>query len=444
MGHKAIDLFAGPGGLSLGLIKSGFDVIAAIEFDEAAGKTYRHNIGEHTVQRDITGFEPAEFRSYLLEQDLLDEEEGLALIAGGPPCPGFSLIGRSKISDLIKKGEYGDSVEYRHRFIDDPRNELFREFVKYVDEFQPHYFLMENVSGMTSYQIDDDPIVDVIQNSFAGYIVDWQILRACDFGVPQNRRRIIFLGHREGLMKPNFPEATHRGTERDAADAILDLSLAEPTADGVVRLPTDPQSSGVRGYEFRREMRQWEVRGRKSVTGRKTCHWTRGTNERDDVLFQFILSGASGDTRGNVKIPDSSPRQIYGDIFPSKWNSELRPAFKKAGMRAWKRGRCHVESSGGKRWLMYEQDGFKDKMRRIRWDRPAPTVVAHLAKDGYMFIHPWKNRTITVREAARFQSFPDSFEFKGSMTSQFRQVGNAVPPLLAKVLGKSIIDALGN
>ena len=84
MGHKAIDLFAGPGGLSLGLIKSGFDVIAAIEFDEAAGKTYRHNIGEHTVQRDITGFEPAEFRSYLLEQDLLDEEEGLALIAGAP------------------------------------------------------------------------------------------------------------------------------------------------------------------------------------------------------------------------------------------------------------------------------------------------------------------------------------------------------------------------
>ena len=135
---------------------------------------------------------------------------------------------------------------------------------------------------------------------------------------------------------------------------------------------------------------------------------------------------------------------VYGDIFPSKWNSDLVPAFKKAGMKAWKRGRCHVESRTGKRWLMYEQDGFKDKMRRIRWDRPAPTVVAHLARDGYMFIHPWKNRTITVREAARFQSFPDSFEFKGSMTSQFRQVGNAVPPLLAKALGMSIIDALGN
>ena len=91
---------------------------------------------------------------------------------------------------------------------------------------------------------------------------------------------------------------------------------------------------------------------------------------------------------------------------------------------------------------MYEQKGFKDKMRRIRWDRPAPTVVAHLAKDGYMFIHPFINRTITVREAARFQSFPDSFEFKGSMASQFRQVGNAVPPILARELGEAIMKSI--
>ena len=113
-------------------------------------------------------------------------------------------------------------------------------------------------------------------------------------------------------------------------------------------------------------------------------------------------------------------------------------------MRAWKRGRCYVESPSGRRWLMYEQEGFKDKMRRIRWDRPAPTVVAHLAKDGYMFIHPWEDRSITVREAARFQSFPDDFRFSGSMSSQFRQVGNAVPPLLAEAIGDSVIRALNS
>ena len=124
------------------------------------------------------------------------------------------------------------------------------------------------------------------------------------------------------------------------------------------------------------------------------------------------------------------------------WNSRLVPAFKKAGLSAWKYGRHHVKNKEGKRWLMYPAKSFKDKMRRIRWDNPAPTIVAHLAKDGYMFIHPFRDRTISVREAARFQSFPDSFEFSGSMTSQFRQVGNAVPPLLAEVLGKAILAAL--
>ena len=409
---KAIDLFAGPGGLSLGLVQSGFEVIGAIEMDPSAGETYRQNIGEHTLQNDITGFGPRDFRSYLEAEGLLEAGERLSLVAGGPPCPGFSLIGRSKISNLIKKGEYGDSVDHRHRFIDDPRNELFKEFIKYVDEFQPSYFVMENVSGMTSYQIDDDPIVEIILGSFKGYRVKYRVLKASDYGVPQDRKRIIFLGHREGQSEPPWPTPTHSGKKtKTAGRAIANLSSVEPSEDG---------------------------------GGRYTCHWTRRTNDRDRILFEFIRSGAPSGKIGKLEVPDSTPRQIYGDIFPSKWNSDLVPAFKKAGMKAWKRGRCHVESRTGKRWLMYEQDGFKDKMRRIRWDRPAPTVVAHLARDGYMFIHPWKNRTITVREATRFQSFPDSFEFKGSMTSQFRQVGNAVPPLLAKALGKSIIDALGN
>ena len=106
-----------------------------------------------------------------------------------------------------------------------------------------------------------------------------------------------------------------------------------------------------------------------------------------------------------------------------------------------RKGRDYVENDETK-WIMYPNASFKDKMRRLRWDKPAPTIVAHLAKDGYMFIHPVHHRTITVREAARFQSFPDSFVFQGSMTSQFRQVGNAVPPLLAEKLGECIIKAL--
>ncbi len=445
---KAIDLFAGPGGLSLGLSAAGFDVIGAIELDHEAGETYRRNIGNHTLQNDITEYGPDFFQNYLESEGLLTDNESIDLVAGGPPCPGFSLIGRSKISDLIKKGMYGNSKEFRHRFIDDPRNQLFREFVKYVLHFAPSYFIMENVSGMSSYMLDDDPIVDVITNSFPGYLVEWRILNAADYGVPQNRKRIIFIGTKEGKKKPNFPHPTHLDTNQlDAMDAILDLSECEPSESGKVRVKSDPQSSGSRGYRYRSMLRNWEVgNGRKriSVTGRKTSHWTRRVNERDAVLFGFIKSGSGSGKKGQIEILSSQPRQIYGDIYPSRWDSDLVPAFEVNGLETSSTDRDRVSKPGGKTWVMYNQSGFKDKMRRIRWDEPAPTMVAHLAKDGYMFIHPTRDRTITVREAARFQSFPDSFEFVGSMAAQFRQVGNAVPPLLGKAIGLEIQKTLNH
>jgi DNA (cytosine-5)-methyltransferase 1 len=438
MKYKAIDLFAGPGGLSLGLIEAGFNIIAAVEVDSDAGATYRHNIGNHTEIQDITKFRPSRLRKKLEDEGVLEPGETLSLVAGGPPCPGFSLIGRSKISDLIKKkeGKYKDRTDWRHRFIDDPRNHLFLEFVKYVKEFRPDYFIMENVSGMTSYQIEDDPIVEVIKKKFTGYNVTEKILTASDFGVPQDRKRIIFMGYRKGVNPCDFPEPIHE-KKLIALDAIQDMAEVDPAKDGVAKVRTTISNSA--GGRFRKRMRDWnKTTSRNSVTS----HWTRTVNDRDVVLFRFIKSGAPSAIRGRLKIPDSTPRQIYGDIYPDMWNSHLVPAFKKAGLNAWKHGRHHVKNKEGKRWLMYPSKIFKDKMRRIRWDNPAPTIVAHLAKDGYMFIHPFRDRTITVREAARFQSFPDSFEFLGSMTSQFRQVGNAVPPLLAEVLGKAILEVL--
>ena len=442
---KAIDLFAGPGGLSLGLIEAGFNIIAAVEVDSDAGATYRHNIGNHTEIEDITRFSPKRLRKKLEDDDVLEPGETLSLVAGGPPCPGFSLIGRSKISSLIKKkeGKYKDSIDWRHCFIDDPQNNLFLEFVKYVKEFRPDYFIMENVSGMTSYQIEDDPVVEVIKKKFTGYNVTEKILTASDFGVPQNRKRIIFMGYKKGVNPCDFPEPTHKGKHLIALDAIRDMAEVDPTRDGIVKVrDTSPNSAGGR---FRKRMRNWTCtrQNAKIVASRNgvTSHWTRTVNDRDVVLFRFIKSGAPSAIRGRLKIPDSTPRQIYGDIYPDMWNSHLVPAFKKAGLSAWKYGRHHVKNKEGKRWLMYSANSFKDKMRRIRWDHPAPTIVAHLAKDGYMFIHPFRDRTISVREAARFQSFPDSFEFSGSMTSQFRQVGNAVPPLLAEALGKAILEA---
>ena len=445
---KAIDLFAGPGGLSLGLTTAGFQVIAAVELDPDAGATYRNNIGDHTEIEDITKFDPKTLHEKLIKSDVLKEGEHISLIAGGPPCPGFSLIGRSKISDLIKKkkGTYKNNKEWRHRFIDDPRNYLFLEFVKYVKQFRPDYFIMENVSGMTSYQIEEDPVVEVIKSKFTGYEVEEQILSAADFGVPQDRRRIIFIGTKKGLTKCEFPKPEREGKSLTALDAIEDLVDVEPTKSGIVEIKY--KASNTKGGEYRTLMRNWtcvrlngdKIHGKSS---QKKSHWTRTVNDRDKVIFPLIRSGSPSISRGSIRFASSYPRQIYGDIYPIQWSSVLVPSFKKANLKtSTVQNRHYVENKKGTRWVMYPSKNFKDKMRRIRWNEPAPTVVAHMAKDGYMFIHPFHNRTITVREAARFQSFPDSFEFSGSMTSQFRQVGNAVPPLLAKRLGEAVLRAM--
>jgi DNA (cytosine-5)-methyltransferase 1 len=448
MPPKAIDLFAGPGGLSLGLKISGFDIIAAVEMDSDAGATYRHNIGNHTEIQDITKFSPKKLRKKLEQNGHLKLGENIALIAGGPPCPGFSLIGRSKIMDLIKKGEYGDSKDARHAFIDDPRNQLFLEFVKYVKEFKPDYFVMENVSGMSSYQIEDDPIVDVIKKKFTEYIVEERILSASDYGVPQDRKRIIFMGYKKGVKPCEFPEPTHNNKQLTVLDAIKDLLKVSPTKDGKISTKDDDYSS--RGAKFRKRLRNWNCIRQdgtiaKSINGKKTSHWTRSVNDRDKVLFQFIKSGSPAVSKGKIIIKESVPRQIYGDIYPSMWESHLVPELEKASLKVWEEDcRHYIKNDDGRKWIMYPTKGFKDKMRRIRWDKPSPTIVAHLAKDGYMFIHPIEDRTITVREAARLQSFPDSFEFLGSMSSQFRQVGNAVPPILAEAIGISIMDSINS
>jgi DNA (cytosine-5)-methyltransferase 1 len=439
---KAIDLFAGPGGLSLGLTAAGFQVIAAVEYDKDAGKTYEHNIGAHTKIEDITNYPPYKLERELIKSGLWADGDDLDLIAGGPPCPGFSLIGRSKMYGTAKLENKKLKKEV-HRFIAHPKNKLFREFVNYVKHFTPKYFVMENVQGMTSYELDDEPIVNVIRRSFGeNYNVETEVLDASEFGVPQQRKRIIFIGTRDDMEIAEYPYSA-QVTKVSALEAIRDLWNIEPSTNGEVTVAT---SSNPRGTKFRKRMAEWACTrkdGEKAVgTEKKYNHWTRKTNERDGVLFPLLRSGSPSYSSKHITIPSSKPRTIYGDIYPSLWESKLKPMFEARGMKVSMRKERHYVQSNDTKWVMYPNASFKDKMRRIRWDKPAPTIVAHLAKDGYMFVHPVHQRTITVREAARFQSFPDSFVFQGSMTSQFRQVGNAVPPLLAEKLGECIIKAL--
>ena len=432
-GGKSIDVFSGCGGLSLGLIQSGFNVIGAVEWDSSASRSYQHNVGGHVFVRDITNFSPEEMERKLVERGSFSMNERLALISGGPPCPGFSLIGRSKISSLIASGEWEGS-DARHSFIDDERNKLFREFVKYVEHFRPRFFLMENVSGMTSYMREGGgSIVDIIESEFRtlGYEVKSSVLSASDYGVPQERKRIIFIGWCEGEREPVWPKAV--GVKLSAWDAILDL----PKVDEDTGLSEEPVLADIEGLSlgsFQREYLEG-VRGDPVPTGLiskgLSLHHTRPVNPRDRGIFPLLKSGEGGEAR--VLYKDLDPSEI---VFPKPWRWVKSRSVVSNG----KKGRARRE------YKWYDSSKFGDKMRRMRGDSPAHTIVAHLAKDGYMFIHPYENRSITVREAARFQSFPDSFDFSAgganSITSQFRQVGNAVPPVLAKVLGRSIVVAM--
>ena len=442
---KALDLFAGPGGLSLGLTLAGFDIVGAIEWDLQAGRTYRHNIGDHVTIGDIRDVPPSEMDRRLKRVGAIRSKYDIELITGGPPCPGFSLIGRSKIANLILTGEW-DGSDHRHSFIDDPRNQLFREFVRYVSHFKPKHFVMENVGGMTSYKDQQErPIISVIKSEFEslGYSVEARILNASDYGVPQNRKRIIFLGTRDKRRQTiQFPKPI--GITLSSRDAISDLPRVPPHLGRPIENILKPMRE--MRVENKSGFLSW-VRQCPTPSGLRTSprecslHQTRPVNPRDQAIFPLLESGEDG------------ARVLYRDIFPLRLEEvtkALPPGYSSSvdeDGKHWVSGPPWGSRSDSK-WGWYDPSKFGDKMRRIRGDLPAPTVVAHLAKDGYMFVHPDEHRTITVREAARFQSFPDSYDLSAGgsnpISSQFRQVGNAVPPLMALALGCEIMRTMGH
>lgn len=440
---KGIDLFSGPGGLSLGLTLSGFDIVGAVEWDSDAGATYRHNMGDHVHVGDIKDHSPKEMEMQLKAKGSIRRKSDVVLVSGGPPCPGFSLMGRSKIANLIETGEWEGS-DSRHAFIDDPRNQLFREFVAYVAHFKPKYFLMENVKGMVSYKNQQEiPIITVIKNEFEtlGYAVEAKVLTASEYGVPQDRQRVIFLGTKGKRQRIRYPESL--GITVSLRDALKDLPLVSPSTGLSVGDKLAPLSKiGLSGKGcFIRWVRSQKTPRESQINSREcTLHHTRPVNPRDQAIFPLLTSG------------ENSERILYKDIYPSRLDDIEKLLPLGYELKRYKTVPPKVigppwGQRKTKRWKWYDPSKFGDKMRRMRGDKPAPTMVAHLAKDGYMFIHPDEDRTITVREAARFQSFPDSYDFsaggQNSVSSQFRQVGNAVPPLMAMALGEQIMIALG-
>jgi DNA (cytosine-5)-methyltransferase 1 len=342
---KAVDLFCGAGGMSLGLEMAGYSIQLGLDFVKDCEET--HNINFKNVPficGDITDVKGSE----ILDRIGLKKGD-LALVSGGPPCQGFS------------------TVNGKSRFLENPKNKLFVQFVRMIDELSPTWFVMENVTGLLS--MDSGNVKDAIIAAFRsiGYNVEAKVLNAVDYGVPQNRKRAIFIGNNAGY-KIEFPEPTH-GDSTKQLDFFHQKNLN----------PVKTVGEALKGI---------------TSTSKLTNHIL--PLHADIVLkrMSFVPEG------GNQKdIP-----------------KEFKPPQK-----------------------------FLNTYGRLHRDKPSNTIHTRfdVASTGSLY-HPTENRALTVREGARLQSFPDSYEFSGKKGSQYRQVGNAVPPLLAKAVGEKILSIMNN
>ena len=342
--NKIIDLFCGCGGLSKGFEMAGFEVKAAIDMWEDAVITYNNNHKKKVAQCcDIHNWDD----EYLNQ---LKEDGEIVGIIGGPPCQGYSTVGT--------------------RDINDPRNHLYKEYCRIVEKIMPDFFVIENVKGLIT--LAGGMFKDDIENRFGnlGYKVTFRILNAADYGVPQNRYRVFFVGKKNG-QKFEFPDKFPY--QVSTSEALSDLPTLE---DGITKERYEKEAI----TDYQRQMRN-----------NQTTLFNHEPTKHTEVTKQIIS-----------KIPDGgSIRDLPGDF----WNIRR----------------------------------YNKAFQRMNSLLPSNTVDT-----GHRnYFHYKENRIPSVRENARLQSFSDDFIFYGSKTSQYKQVGNAVPPLLAYAIAKKIREELG-
>jgi DNA (cytosine-5)-methyltransferase 1 len=359
----AIDLFCGAGGLSEGFRQAGFHVLAGQDYDEKAGATFGATHPEATfIGGPIQNVTP----EMLLKAAGKNRGE-IDVIVGGPPCQGYSVYNH-------QRGE------------NDPRAGLFREYLRIVEGIQPRWLVMENVTGITS--ISGGNIVREIFDGMEslGYRVEMKVLKAEEYGVPQERRRVFFIATRTNA-EILFPEPTHGEGRLPLVtiwDAISDLPLLE---NGAKEIPTRYNSKPQNSF-------QALLRGDCTTLNNHSAGRLSAINEE---RMRHIPAGGSW-------------RDIPRDLLP-------------AGMLKAKRS-DHTKRYG-----------------RPRKTDLACTILTKCDVHWGAYIHPIQDRALTVREAARLQSFPDFFNFLGSRTEQYVQVGNAVPPLLGKRVAEALLLA---
>lgn len=405
-----LDLFAGAGGLSEGFKRQGYIDIAHVEMNQNACETLKTRVAYHYLKMnnrlesyyqylkeeisrdDLYSLVPDTLINSVINHTISSETMNqlyqqidnikyqkhvrkIDIIIGGPPCQAYSLVGRARSDDNMEN---------------DPRNYLYLRYCEIIDHYKPKMFVFENVQGLYTagngtYYEDLKLKLDDI-----GYEVMDHLLSFDDYGVLQNRKRVILIGWKKGsgMFYPNFNKIEHNYTLNDL---LSDLPSLKPGEVG----------DKYRTEDFSDYLKEYKIRTKNDVL---TLNSVRSLNEHDSKIYKLVIEEWN----------KNGTRLKYTDLPEELWTHNNRECF---------------------------LDRFKVVASNLK---AAQTIVAHLSKDGHYFIHPDINqcRSITVREAARIQSFPDDYFFEGNRTAQFTQVGNAVPPIISEMIALELLKQL--
>ena len=406
---NCLDLFSGAGGLTEGFIRAGYNVVAHIEKEFPASLTLKTRIAYHYLKNNdsldiyysyienkisrekLYSYVPQRLLDSVINKEINDDtiddiykqidslkgNKKIDIIIGGPPCQAYSLIGRA----ASKSKMVGDTRKY-----------LYKQYLKFLEKYQPKLFVFENVRGMLSSKDENGNNIFekiVAEMKELGYSVDYKLLDAKDFGVPQSRKRVIIIGWKNNLnfKYPNFEKIKNNITINELFSDLPKIKAGEI-------------------INFKRIKTKKEILNKLHLlddnSGILSQHISRPNNINDLKIYEIA-----------AKLAEENKVLKYTDLPSSLINHK------------------NLKS-------------FLDRFKVVNGKGISHTMVAHISKDGHHYIHPdiTQNRSITVREAARIQTFPDSYYFENSRTSAFIQIGNAVPPLMAEVIAKKIKEAI--
>lgn len=366
---QMVDLFCGAGGLSLGFSQEGFSTALANDIEPCCVDTYAHNHPETPRDHIVLG----DIRNVTDHLEELLKDKSIDIVIGGPPCQGFSIANRQ-------------------RLIDDPRNCLYKSYVDIVNRVKPKFFVMENVKGMLS-------VAEQVKDDFRniGYSVECHILNAKDYGVPQNRERLIYIGNRlnidnESIFEEIFKQSKNL-KKHVLADAIYGLRPLEASrVKNSTEIGSDKTGFIIENNKIKESNDYIDLINQGKINSLVFNHKARYNNDRDIEIY------------GRMNQGDKSDDPKIADIMPYKRRKDI----------------------------------FKDKYFKLEENKVSKTITAHMKYDCNMYIHPTQARGLTPREAARIQSYPDDYFFRGAYTKTYMQIGNSVPPLLGRAIAKII------